>query len=109
MSNAIEQALAKAEFPVKFQSLFKPARYKVYYGGRGGAKSWCFARALLLMGGRRAIRVLCAREYQNSISQCMVLAQLVLVHMGSPINIFQEQSDRIYLYDCQQHFFQQDQ
>ena len=69
MSNAIEQALAKAEFPVKFQSLFKPARYKVYYGGRGGAKSWCLARALLLMGGRRAIRVLCAREYQNSISQ----------------------------------------
>lgn len=69
MSDVIQEALAKAEFPIKFQSLFKPSRYKVYYGGRGGAKSWCLARALLLMGGKRAIRVLCAREYQNSISQ----------------------------------------
>lgn len=69
MSDVVQDALAKAEFPVKFQGLFKPSRYKVYYGGRGGAKSWCIARALLLMGGKRAIRVLCAREYQNSISQ----------------------------------------
>ena len=57
----------KAEFPEKLAFLFEPHRYKVAYGGRGGAKSWGFARALLLIGAQRPIRVLCARELQNSI------------------------------------------
>ena len=55
-------------FPEAFQGLFVPARYKVFYGGRGGAKSWQFARALLLRGSRQKIRVLCVREVQNSIA-----------------------------------------
>jgi phage terminase large subunit len=42
-------------------------RYRVYYGGRGGAKSWSFARALLIHGTERRHRILCTREYQNSI------------------------------------------
>lgn len=42
-------------------------RYKVYYGGRGGGKSWAVAKALLLVGANQKIRVLCAREIQNSI------------------------------------------
>lgn len=45
-----------------------PARYKVYYGGRGGGKSWAFATALLIQGMQKPLRVLCAREYQNSIA-----------------------------------------
>jgi phage terminase large subunit len=48
--------------------LFAPARYKVLYGGRGGAKSWSVARALLTQGVSKPIRVLCAREFQSSIS-----------------------------------------
>ena len=36
----LQQAVAKAEFPVKLRCLFEPKRYKVLYGGRGGAKSW---------------------------------------------------------------------
>ena len=54
-------------FPDKLQPLFEPHRYKVLYGGRGGAKSWGVARALLLRGASQKIRWLCAREYQNSI------------------------------------------
>lgn len=50
-----------------FAPLFSPARYKVFYGGRGGAKSWAFARALLLRAASRPVRVLCAREFQVSI------------------------------------------
>ena len=42
---------AVAEFPPKLACLFRPARYKVAYGGRGATKSWSFARALLLLGG----------------------------------------------------------
>lgn len=56
-----------AEFPSKLQPLFRPHRYKVAYGGRGGAKSWGFARALLIMGCQRPLRILCARELQISI------------------------------------------
>ena len=63
----IEQAVAKAEFPVKLQGLFKKARYKVCLGGRGGAKSWGIARALLILGAKSPIRILCAREFQASI------------------------------------------
>lgn len=57
----------KAEFPEKLECLFKPKRYKVLYGGRGGAKSWGVARALLILGAQKTLRILCAREYQNSI------------------------------------------
>ncbi|MCR4300714.1 MAG: PBSX family phage terminase large subunit [Sulfuricaulis sp.] len=57
----------QAEFPEPLRILFQPARYKVLYGGRGGAKSWGVARALLIDGVQRPIRVLCAREFQNSI------------------------------------------
>lgn len=47
---------------------FEPsARYKVAFGGRGSAKSWSFARKLLLIGADRPMRILCARELQISI------------------------------------------
>lgn len=56
-----------AEFPAKLKCLFQPSRYKVLYGGRGGAKSWGVARALLIKGAERPLRVLCAREIQRTI------------------------------------------
>lgn len=59
----------ETEFPAKLKFLFEPARYKVAYGGRGGAKSWGFARALLLQAYWKPLRILCAREYQNSITE----------------------------------------
>jgi phage terminase large subunit len=58
---------SNAEFPDKLKGLFTPSRYKVLYGGRGGAKSWGVARALLIKGVQEPIRVLCAREFQTSI------------------------------------------
>jgi len=58
---------ANVEFPEKLQCLFQPARYKVLWGGRGGAKSWGIARALLIIGANKVTRVLCAREFQTSI------------------------------------------
>ena len=56
-----------AHFPDKLRFLFQPSRYKVAYGGRGSAKSWSFARALLLKGINKPLRILCAREIQKSI------------------------------------------
>ena len=55
------------EFPEKLAFLFEPFRYKVLHGGRGGAKSWGVARALLVKAASNPIRVLCAREVQKSI------------------------------------------
>ena len=63
----VQQAIAKAEFPLKLECLFKPSRYKVLYGGRGGAKSWGVARALLIKAAQSQLRILCAREFQTSI------------------------------------------
>lgn len=58
-----------AEFPEKLACLFDPPhmRFRVLFGGRGGAKSWGVARALLIKGAQTPIRVLCAREFQTSI------------------------------------------
>ncbi len=53
--------------PEVFFNLLEPHRYKVYYGGRGGAKSWAFATTLISKGAEKKIRVLCAREIQQSI------------------------------------------
>lgn len=60
---------ALIEFPEKLQPLFKPHRYKVVYGGRGKGGSWGIARALLLKGWERQIRVLCTREVQKTIKE----------------------------------------
>lgn len=57
-----------AEFPDKMAFLFSPSRYKVAYSGRGAAKSWSFARALLIQGVQKPLRILCARETQKSIA-----------------------------------------
>ena len=55
--------------PEAFQELFIPARYKSFYGGRGGAKSYAFADALIILSTQRPLRILCARELQTSIRE----------------------------------------
>lgn len=59
--------MGEIQFPEKLRPLFQAYRYKVAYGGRGGAKSWGFARALLIKGAERPLRILCTREIQKSI------------------------------------------
>lgn len=51
------------------EPLFKPYRYKVLKGGRGSAKSYTVARALLIKGASKKCFVLCAREFQNSVTE----------------------------------------
>jgi len=76
------------QMPRAFGPIMDPLgtyRYRVYYGGRGSAKSWQFARALLLHGMAAARRVLCAREYQASMRDSVhkVLAdQIGLMGLG---------------------------
>lgn len=67
MTDVVTQAIGRAEFPEKLSILFEKSRYKVLYGGRGGAKSWGVARALLILAAKDPLRVLCAREFQTSL------------------------------------------
>lgn len=63
-----EPPKARVELPVAFEELFRPHRYKVWWGGRGGTKSWTIARALInIAHTQRGHRILCARELQTSI------------------------------------------
>jgi phage terminase large subunit len=60
----------QVDFPDKLQFLLtKKARYKGAKGGRGSAKSWSFARALLILASASKLRILCTREVQKSIKQ----------------------------------------
>lgn len=59
---------AKRDFIKAYRKLFSPARYKVFYGGRGAGRSWQVARYYLIRGAEERIRVLCGREFQTSIS-----------------------------------------
>jgi phage terminase large subunit len=53
--------------PAAFKGLLEPYRYKIYYGGRGSAKSWTFAQILIMLAVNKPIRVLCTRELQVSM------------------------------------------
>jgi len=57
----------RVEFPERLAFLFQPKRYKIAWDGRGSAKSWSIARALLIIAAQKTKRILCAREFQNSI------------------------------------------
>ncbi len=61
--------MSDIQLPIAFKKLSEPKRYKIFFGGRGGAKSQSFARqaiinAVTLPDG---FRMLCGREYMNSI------------------------------------------
>lgn len=58
----------KVELPKAFQELLTAkARYKMFYGGRAGGKSFAFADALLTLATSRKMLIACVREVQNSI------------------------------------------
>lgn len=50
-----------------FLPLFEPFRHKALFGGRGSAKSHSIAEALTIITGKVPKRVVCARQFQNSI------------------------------------------
>lgn len=57
------------EFPEKLAPfLFESARWKVAWGGRGGAKTENLVRALILLARTKKLRIICAREIQKSIN-----------------------------------------
>lgn len=86
----------QVSFPKKLQPLFKPWRYKILHGGRGGTKSWGVARALIAIASNRKVLIMCAREFQNSITESVhrLLDEQILI-MGLTSK-FIVQDTRIY-------------
>lgn len=64
-------SITRVAIPEMLAFLFERGRwrYKVLYGGRGGAKSWTIATVLIVMAAQSPIRVLCAREFQKSLQE----------------------------------------
>ncbi len=84
------------DFPVELQFLFEPSRYKVGYGGRGSTKSWSFARALLIRGAERKLRIVCARLTKDSIKESvheLLTQQIQLMEMQ---HLYRVQEGKIY-------------
>lgn len=81
----VAEALAvDAQLPEKAAFLFRPARFKVMWGGRAGIKSWSMARAALIQGIQRPLRIPCARETMRSIEDSvhkLLSDQIKLLHL----------------------------
>jgi phage terminase large subunit len=60
---------SQLEIPEKFDFLFENHPYKAIYGGRGSAKTQSVATALPIIGVGEPMRVICAREIQQSIAE----------------------------------------
>lgn len=62
--------MATIRIPEKFKPLFTPGpRYIGFRGGRGSGKSHNVASALVTLAASRKLRIVCAREVQNSIKE----------------------------------------
>lgn len=63
----------QVELPPKIVELFTPARgelrYRCAWGGRGSGKSFSFAKMAAIWGRIEPLRILCTREFQNSIKE----------------------------------------
>src|SRR5574343_250052 len=84
----------KLEIPEAMGFIFQPSRYKVAYGGRGSAKSWSIARALIALAFSSREFILCAREIQKSIEESVhkLLEEQIEVMGLSPYFEVQKQS-----------------
>ena len=63
----------RIELPPKLITLFAPPRgslrYRVMRGGRGSGKSFSAAKMAAIWGAIEPLRILCTREYQNTIKE----------------------------------------
>ena len=73
----------KVELARAFEELLTTkVRYKLYYGGRAGGKSFAFADALITLATSKTLLIACVREVQNSIKD----------------SVYKLLSDRIHFY-----------
>lgn len=63
----------KIEIPKPLLKVFRPkrgdVRYRAAYGGRSSGKSFTFAKMAAIFGAVEPLRILCCREFMNSIKE----------------------------------------
>jgi phage terminase large subunit len=62
----------KFKFPYWFKPFFEKSRYKILYGGRGGAKSWVIADYLLFLAMTKKGTILCTRAIQKTLTDSVL-------------------------------------
>ncbi len=89
-NGVVEGGVLNVETPEAFAELYSvplgAVRGRCYYGGRGSAKSWQVARALLIHGVQRPLRILCTREFQSSVKDSvhrLLKDQIAALGLGS--------------------------
>lgn len=87
----------KIQIPEAFIDLLTLSKWrnKVYYGGRGGAKSHNFARSLLILGAQQPLRIACAREIQKSIKDSVYQLLCDVIRSHELESFYTIMSDRI--------------
>jgi phage terminase large subunit len=83
------------EFLRKLAFLFEPARLKIIYGGRGAGKTEGASTALPVFANHKKLRILCSREFQNSLAQSSYQTLVNCINSASLADTFQIQATRI--------------
>ena len=63
----VEKNKIPITIPRNLQFMLRPKRLKIAFGGRGGYKTVSFAKIVLFLAARHKKRVLCLREFMNSL------------------------------------------
>ena len=77
-------------FPQYKPFFVEPKRFNVSYGGRGKGSTWNIARGLLALSCEKPLRILCTREFQNSIDESVyhtLVSQIILLGIESNFDI----------------------
>jgi phage terminase large subunit len=82
-----------------------PSDYKVMHGGRGGLKTWGFARVAILLAAKRKLRIACAREYQTSILESVHQTLSSQIELLGLSQYFRVQKNSIRGYNGSYFFF----
>lgn len=86
----------KVELPKAFEELLTTnARYKLYYGGRAGGKSFAFADALITLATSKKLLIACVREVQNSIKDSVYKLISDRIHFYQLDSLYRFYDDRI--------------
>lgn len=73
----------------------KPARNKVLYGGRASSKSWDAAGFAVYLADNYKLRFLCARQFQNKISESVFTLLKIQIDRFGLSHRFEIQRDKI--------------
>lgn len=98
--------MSESRVPEWLDGYFDKYDHKVAHGGRGSSKSWGFADALLIYALSGHERILCVREFQNSIGASVkrILDDLIRIRglkdrfKSTKTEIICEETDSLFMF-----------